>query len=559
MPTITFEKEDLERLVGKTLRLDDLEEMLAAAKATVEDVVYEEGRTILEVEVGDSNRPDLWSVEGIARLVRALLGIRPGLPEYRVRKPRQRVIVEKTVLDVRPHIACAIVRGVKLGRAGYESLIQLQEKLMHTYGRRRRKVAIGTSNADMITFPVHYRGVDPHSVRFVPLYESVEMDLAEILEKTEKGQEYRFILEGRDVYPVLLDDRGRVISFPPIINSNDIGRIDARTENIFVDVTGTDPRSVRIALNVIVTALAERGGEIEAVTVEGPRGKEVTPDLRPREITVDAAYVSRLSGVTLRPKEIARLLDRVGLGVRRVKGTRLDILYPAFRGDIMGPRDVLEDILIALGYNALEPETPNFFTVGGLQRITILEDAVREILVGFGAQEILSFVLTSPETLRKAKTPGTYAEIENPVSSQYSVLRNAILPVLLDFLSQNTRVSYPQRVFEVGDVVVADEDSPTGLRTESHVAYASAHAEATFTEARQVLEALLRALGVEFSVSPYDHPTFIEGRCAALSVRGEAVAVVGEVHPAVLEAFGMEMPVAAFELNISRLKEVMGW
>ncbi len=559
MPTITFEKEDLERLVGRSLRLDDLEEMLAAAKATVEDVVYEEGRTVLEVEVGDSNRPDLWSVEGIARLIRALLGIRPGLPQYKVRKPRNRVIVEKTVLDVRPYIACAIVRGVKLGRAGYESLIQLQEKLMHTYGRRRRKVAIGTSNADMIRFPVHYRGVDPHSVRFVPLYESVEMDLVEILEKTEKGQEYGFILQDHDVYPVLLDDRGSVISFPPIINSNDIGRIDARTENIFVDVTGTDPRSVKIALNVIVTALTERGGEIEAVVVEGPRGREITPDLTPGQISVDAGYISRLGGVSLKPKEIARLLERVGLGVKRVRGSRLDVLYPAFRGDIMGPRDILEDVLIALGYNALEPETPNFFTVGDLQRITLLEDAIRELLIGFGAQEILSFVLTSPETLRRAKTPGAFAEIENPVSSQYSVLRNALLPVILDFLSENTRVSYPQRVFEIGEVVVPDEDSPTGLRTDSHVAYASAHAEATFTEARQVLEALLRGLGIDFTVSPFDHPTFIEGRCAALSVRGERVAVVGEVHPAVLEAFGLEMPVAAFELDLSRLKEVMGW
>ena len=556
MPTITFEKEDLERLVGRSLRLDDLEEYLLAAKIEVEDVRVEEGRTILEVEVGDTNRPDLWSVEGIARFLRGLLGKDVGV-WYKVEKPVSKVFVEKTVLPVRPYIACAIVRGVELGREGFEQLIQLQDKLMLTYGRRRRKVAIGTSNADLIRFPVHYRGVDPHSATFVPLYENIEMDLAEILEKTEKGREYRFILEGHDVYPILMDDRGRVISFPPIINSEDIGHIDEKTRNIFIDVTGTDWKAVNIALNVVTTALAERGGSIQALEIVRPDGTAITPDLTPRSITVDARRLVQLAGISLGTKDVAKTLRKVGYEPKRIRGDKIELLYPAYRGDVMHERDVLEDLLVALDYNKIEPEIPIFFTKGGLQRITWLEDALRELFIGFGAQEVLNFILTSPEVLSKSKQPGSYVELENPVTLTYSVVRNAIFPVLMDFLAANTSAPYPQKVFEIGEVVVADETSPTGVRTEVHAGYATAHSEATYTDVRQTVETILHQLGVDFIIRGNEMPFYIPGRSAEFLVQSKPVAHAGEVHPAVLEAFGIEMPVAYAEINVSMLLEVL--
>jgi len=218
---------------------------------------------------------------------------------------------------------------------------------------------------------------------------------------------------------------------------------------------------------------------------------------------------------------------------------------------------VLEDLLVALDYNKIEPESPAFFTKGGLQRITWLEDAIRELLIGFGAQETLNFILTSPSVLNKAKQPGNYVELENPVTSTYSVVRNAIFPVLMDFLSANTGASYPQKVFEIGEVVVADETSPAGVRTEVHAGYATAHSKATYTEVRQVVEAILNQLGVEFMIRAKEMPFYIPGRSAEFLVQKKPVAHAGEVHPAVLEAFGIEMPVAYAEINVSLLLEVL--
>ncbi|HIP74344.1 MAG TPA: phenylalanine--tRNA ligase subunit beta, partial [Euryarchaeota archaeon] len=215
MPKYEIRKGDLERLVGRSFTLEELEDVFFDIKAELDDVDGD----LITVEYSDTNRPDMWSVEGLAREIRGYLGLETGCPKYAVGPPAGELRVDPSVKKIRPFVAAAVVRGVRLGEEGYEQLIQLQEKIMLTYGRKRRRVAIGTHNADMISFPVKYSAVDPESVRFVPLWETRELTLSEILEKTEKGREYAHLLDGFDKYPVIVDDNGRVISFPPIINS----------------------------------------------------------------------------------------------------------------------------------------------------------------------------------------------------------------------------------------------------------------------------------------------------------------------------------------------------
>jgi len=204
---------------------------------------YKDG--IITVDYSDTNRPDMWSVEGLAREMRGYLGTETGLPRYEVKPSGAEIHVDPTIAEIRPFVAAAIVRDVDLGVTGYEQLIQLQDKIMLTYGRKRKRVAIGTHNADLIYFPARYTTAKPDEISFVPLWESREMTLREILEHHEKGREYAHLLKGLERYPVLLDAEERVISFPPIINSNDIGNIGPETRNIFIDVTGTDERAER--------------------------------------------------------------------------------------------------------------------------------------------------------------------------------------------------------------------------------------------------------------------------------------------------------------------------
>ena len=552
MPKYVVRKDDFERLVGRSFTVEELEDLLFDLKAELDDMDGD----VITVDYSDTNRPDMWSVEGLAREVRGYLGMEMGCPKYSVEPSGNCLHVDPSLESIRPFAAAALVRGVDLGTEGYEQLIQLQEKIMLTYGRRRKRVAIGTHNADMISFPVKYTAVDPESVRFVPLWETEEMTLGEVLECTEKGREYAHLLEGFDRYPVILDAEGRVISFPPIINSNDIGNIGPQTTDVFIDVTGTDERAVLTALNVVATALAERGGRIESIQVRYSDRAVVTPDLTPQRVPIQKSYVERVSGIRFSDPQFKELLERARYDVLSTSEDHWLLAYPAYRSDIMHGRDVVEDVIIAYGYNRVEPKFPDLTTKGGASSYTELEDAVKGILIGTGAQEVATFILTSRSVLEKARH-SPVVTLQNPMTETFSLVRPAILPTILDFLSSNTGEEYPQLVFEVGDVVVADDRSPTGVRTEQHICYAIAGSDATYTDVRQVLEYLLDQLGVRYGLRAKDYPHYISGRSAEVVLGEDVFGHVGEVHPAVLDAYGIEMPAAAFELNLQRLLDLL--
>ncbi|NPA76828.1 MAG: phenylalanine--tRNA ligase subunit beta [Candidatus Diapherotrites archaeon] len=552
MPKYEVRHEDLEHLVGRKLSIDEIEDILFDLKGELDD--YSEG--IITVDYSDTNRPDMWSAEGLAREIRGYLGIETGCPRYDVRASDLEVRVDPSVQSIRPVVAAAVVNDVNLGVAGYEQLIQLQDKIMLTYGRKRKRVAIGTHNADLIAFPLRYTTAEPDAVSFVPLWETREMTLREILEFTEKGRQYSALLDGFARYPILMDAEDRVVSFPPIINSNDIGNIGPKTKNIFIDVTGTDERAVLTALNAVVAALVERGGRVESVKIVYPGRTVVTPDLSPRAFTVHKSYVERVSGISFGDDEFHDVLARARYDVSSVSGDEWTVLYPAYRADIMHERDVVEDVIIAYGYNRVEPKTPRFMTKGGASEYTKLEDAVKELLIGTGGQEIATFILTSRSVLERAKHIPVVT-LQNPMTETFSIVRPALLPTVLDFLSANTGEDYPQRVFEVGDVVVANDQSPTGTRTEQHVAYALADSSVTYTDVRQALEFLLDQIGVSYELHARDYPFYIPGRSAEILAGGRSIGHVGEVHPEVLEAFGIGVPIAAFELSLSQILEVL--
>ncbi len=183
-----------------------------------------------------------------------------------------------------------------------------------------------------------------------------------------------------------------------------------------------------------------------------------TPDLTPKPFEVDLDYVRKLSGLDLSDGEIKELLERMMYRVELVDG-KAKLLYPAFRDDIMHARDVLEDVLIAYGYNEIEPEEPELAVQGGRgDKFIEFQDAVRELMVGgFGLQEVTTFNLTNRDAqygrMRLESgvdysnhPPAELVEIENPISPpKWSALRAWLIPSLLDFLSQNTHEEYPPR------------------------------------------------------------------------------------------------------------------
>lgn len=525
-------------------------------KGDIESIDEQTGT--VNIEIKDSNHPDIWSVEGIARALRGFLGLYPPRPLRVSGKSSLRVMVDKKLLPIRPFIACAVVRGVHPSEEALKSWINLQDKMDQTYGRKRRKASIGLYQADLIRSPLHYTIRDPESASFIPLGSLEEMSLRRILEEHPRGQEYGSIISSFDEWPLLVDGRGKILSLPPIINSNDLGRITTSTRNILVEVTGTSLETVHNTLKIVVSALAERRGRVfSCQQIYGYKpARTITPDMNGSPAKVALDYMNRVLGTSLAPADAVRYLKRAGYGAKLAKRGEIAVQVPAYRLDIMHPVDLVEDVAIAMDLNTLKPEWPKVWTPGGLSTETEVEDTVAEVMVGLGYQEVLTYSLTSPEVIeRRMNTePARLAELANPRMTNHTVLRDWLLPSLLEFLSSNTHIDYPQRVFEVGPCERLDRRNGDPVETVSKLAAATIHASAGFTEIRACLDALLRNLGLESTVQPETHPSFLEGRCGSVVVSGRRIGTIGELNPRVVTAWGLSLPAGGFELDMAGLQ-----
>jgi phenylalanyl-tRNA synthetase beta chain len=522
------------------------------------------------------NRPDFSTDYGIARALRGLVGKETGVRRYRALRGKSQVFADEGLASVRPFIACAVARGLALDEETIRQLISMQEDLHNGLGRKRRKVAIGLHDLEAIKFPVFYSGKDSRFA-FVPLGSQEEMTVQEILERTETGQAYGQILAGARVYPMLSDSQGMVLSFPPIINGT-ATKVETSTRDLFVDVTSTDERPGKEALAIICCALADAGATLETVTVnygrygdgqgdtrvkakkgegkkENKKGSNrkgktaITPDLSPTRMRLDPGLTQAITGLTLSRKQVRDALRRSRLDLDAKGFAEI----PAYRVDILHPIDLTEDVVIGYGLDRMNASYPPSGDAGRFDpRITFVE-AMCFTMAEAGFIEAMNFDLVDEPTLytKFGRSADLRLEVDNPRSMEHYLLRDSLLPSLMAVLGRNTKNEYPQRVFEAGKVF---KRSGSGLSEAAALAALSAHSGSSFTEAKSDLEALVtRHFGVAAETRPATHWAFAEGRCAEAFVRGVPVGYLGEVRPTALAAFGVDVPVCGFELDLSAM------
>lgn len=544
MPVINFSYSDLCELVGRDVPKAVLRErlpMIGADPRSTDDASDEMSFEFFP------DRPDLYSVEGVARALRAFLGHEPGLRSYAVGSSEVELRVDTSVEQVRPHIWSALVEGLDIDDRLIRSMMDLQEKLHITLGRNRRKVAIGLHDFSTVRPPFTYKAVGPREVRFFPLQGDREMDLAEILSEHEKGRAYAHILEGKTRYPVIVDSEGEVLSFPPVINGVRT-TVSESTKSIFVDCTGTDENAVMAAVNIVTTALAERGGKIATVKVTGRNGTVRAPDLGPRVMDLDASYVDKWLGTSLGAQEIARCLALMGHGATAADG-KVRVAVPAYRADILHPVDLAEDTAIGHGFESFGHSLPSRFTQGRADAVADFSSKLRPVLMGLGYTEVATLTLSSMQDQYDALGLGrdhSAARILNPVTEDHEVLRSSLLPSLMGILRKNKHRELPQRIFEIGEVV-------HGTRNRAMLSGVTAHTKASFTEVKSDVQSIMQALGLPCEVAPAEHGAFVRGRCAQVMSSGDPVGTMGEVSPSTLVAFGLGYPAAAFELDAEEL------
>ncbi len=534
MPTVNLNKKEFEKLVGKKLPLEELKDRISMLGTDLEKI---EGNEIT-VEVFP-NRPDMLSEQGFARAFSSFIGVKKGLRKYKVKKSSYKVIVEKSVKEVRPFTACAVVKNLKLDDERIKSIIQIQEKLHVGFGRNRKKVAIGIYPLEKIKFPVRFLALKPENIKFKPLDMKAVLNGKEILEMHPAGREYKHLLENENVYPIFLDANDNVLSMPPIINSEDVGKVTEKTKEVFIECSGFDYPVLSKCLNIIVTAFADMGGEIYEIEIQDSEKKVGSPNLAHEEMKLDLNYVNKMLGLELKEKEVKNLLEKMGYGY--FSG---NVLIPAYRTDILHQIDFVEDIAIAYGYESFKEEIPNVSTIGKESEKSRFNRKISEVLVGLGLIECSSVSLSNEDNLnRKMNLKNKLVKVESPVNQEYDTLRNSIIPSLLNILSGNKRYEYPQNIFEIGKIFedINDKDSLGIIIT------------GNYTWIKQILDAVFSALAIEYKVKEHEHGSFISGRCGSIILDDKEIGVIGEIHPLVLNNFGIETACSGLEFDINAL------
>lgn len=477
-----------------------------------------EGQLAVEVT---PNRPDLFSTEGILRALACYSGKKA--PGYTVKKAGYKMNVGEGVEGIRPFVRCGVVKGVKIDNEAIQNLMQMQEKLHDTVGRRRKKVAVGIHDLKGIEFPLEY--VVGEDETFVPLDCDEEMGLDDVLDEHPKGVAYAGLARHGKV--VIKDQKG-IISFPPIINSERT-RVTEKTTDLLIDVTGSSKEAVEGVLNIIAASFADAGGTLYSVE----NGGKEYPNMEWKKMEYNEAEANRVLGLELGRKESKTALEKMGYVV---KGGH--VFVPPYRIDVISFIDIIEDLAIGHGYEKFGPELPPLPTIG---RLAGAGEGIHASMCGMGFLEAKNYVLTNEKALVGTGDRGK-ARIANSTSEEFSLVRTSLLPGLLSTCQVNKTKGLPQKFYELGGVWSGKEGERLGFVIIGN--------DVNFSLAQSALQTLVKELGMKVEMKASSDERFVPGRCYAVFAGGKELGLLGEIAPQVLEKYGLEYPTAACELDV---------
>ncbi len=563
MPVIHFRLPDFEKLYGDSV---DRETLLERLPMLGGDLDKADGDDIHIEYFPD--RPDLVSVEGIARAMRAYDGVEPGARPYHIEKPDGELVVDAAVGQVRPYILACHVRGLPaLSDDDVADLMDFQEKLAYGIGRRRRKVAIGIHDAAHVKAPYRYTVADA-DYRFHPLQADGEMSVSALLTEHDKGRKYAHLLPDGGPYPIIVDADGHLLSLPPVINGERTA-LAAGTTDLVLDLTGPDPKALGHTMAILVAAFIDRGAKVVPLKVTYPddaafgewAGKTITPpEMAPTMHTVGRRATDDILGLGLDRQGMIDALNRMGHDASTCgkHDDEVHVYTPAWRADILHEVDLIEDIAKGFGYDNVEETLSTTMTYGSAHPSAKRARSLREVMVGLGYLEATTLTISDLEGQYAhwglplpddAGVEGPVA-VSNPITEDHTHLRTWLLPGLFNVLAANRHRDYPQSMFEVGQVVKPDDGHDNAW------CLAAVHAapRSGYTQVKGQVESIMSSLGVEWSIAEDDHPGFIPGRVARCVVDGVEVGRFGEVHPAVLERYDIGVPATAMEFDLEALQ-----
>ncbi len=551
-------------LLGKKLTDDELQDIFPVAKAELDG--HDEEEKVIKIELNDTNRPDLWSAAGVARALRTYQsGKRTSYPFFSTKEKSQdtgeRVVIDhKEALGIRDYSIGFAARGRKVTEELLLTLIQSQEKLCTNFGRKRKTIALGIYRSDLIKYPVHYSAVDPDKTKFVPLGMDKELSLREICTEHPKGRDYGYIVSDKPLFPYLYDDNGDTLSFPPVINSARIGAVEVGDSDLFIELSGPILEDLLLTASILSCDMYDMGFEILPCKVklakETKYGSEITvPFYFQSGASCTLEEVEKKLGLALSGEECVEALNRMDVEAT-FDGNTIKAVCPPYRNDFLHAVDLIEDIMIGHGLGRFTPVMPDEFTIGRLSKTEEMARKAKTLMIGLGFQEMIyNYLGSRKEYIDRMHISDEKAVfIMNPMSENYEVVRPSVIPSLLESESVSAHAPYPHKIFEVGKTCVRSDEDVSGTVTKNSLGFMVSDNRVGYNEASSYVYTLMYFLRKEYTLKGLeDDPRFIPGRAAQIIYDGKEIGVFGEVHPQVLESWGVEMPTVVAELDIGAL------
>jgi phenylalanyl-tRNA synthetase beta chain len=541
MPVIELSYSRLQKLIGKVSK-KQISDSLPFLGLDIES----EDKDLVRIEYSP-NRPDYSTDFGISLGLQGLLGIKTGAIKLNIKTSKKYLIsVKPEVSKIRPFVTGIIAKNGKIDDKTIKQFMTMQEDLHFGMGRKRKKSSIGIHDLDKISFPLVYTTTNRNH-KFTPLNSENTQSISEIIQDTDVGKDYGPILGNSSKVPIILDSNQQTVSFPPIINAA-ITTVTTKTKNLFVEVTGINKDDAEDMLSVVATILQKAGFALETVQISG--AKNSTPKLAQKKITVSPMLINQMLGLNLNTLKIISSLKKSRLDAS-VKGKNIICTIPAYRFDIFGPMDLVEETALGYGIQNLEPILSTSQTLGQINPISSQLKSLSQTMIGLGYLEALNSSLTSKRVLYDMTNTNTSKMISvlDSKSLEHTILRDTILPGLLENLSKNIHESYPQKMFETGTIFSIGDP----ISEEVSFSSISAHKDANFTEIKSILQSALKTgFGIKIETKTTTHPIFEDGHCATVILNGKSIGVIGKINSKIIENYKIRVPVVCFEISLSK-------
>ena len=540
MPVIELSYSRLQKLIGKVSK-KQISDSLPFLGLDIES----EDKDLVRIEYSP-NRPDYSTDYGVALGLQGLLGIKTGSVKLTIKKSKNYSIsVKPTVSKIRPFVTGIIAKNGKIDDKTIKQLMTMQEDLHFGIGRKRKKSSIGIHDLDKISFPLIYTTTNRNH-KFIPLNSEKELTISKIISDTETGKDYGHLLGQSSQVPIILDTNQKTVSFPPIINAA-VTTVTTKTKNLFVEVTGINKDDAEDMLSVVATILQSAGFSLEHIQISG--AKNSSPKLKEKTMIVDPSLINQTLGLNLNTSKIISSLKKSRLNAIS-KGKNIVCTIPAYRFDIFGPMDLVEEVALGYGIQNFEPTMSPSQTIGHTNPISLQLKSLNQIIIGLGFLEALNSSLSSKRVLYDMTNRDSKKIISvlDSKSQEHTILRDSILPGLVENLSRNIHESYPQKMFETGSVFNLHDP----ISEKINLAVISAHKDANFTEIKSVLQTALKiGFGIQIQTKTTVDSSFEDGHCANIIFNGNVIGIIGEIDSKIIENYKIRVPVVGFEISLS--------